>query len=490
MIRILLSLSCLWWSLPLAAQASQSSDVVRVCAVERAVALPTVPPDFTGCQTQSRRDLNPQGQLLWVEWLWYNTQVMDPPLALFISGKQSSRVYLNGVLVGQNGEPAVGKEAETAGLMDAVLPLPDELIQVGENRFHILLSAHHGWLTLSQPIHRLYVGPHHRPGNEILRHYWPSLLPFGVLVLGLFYVLISIRLNQLPAHVWWLPLMALLAATQLFVEVSRGIVPYAYPWHDLRLLLILFCSLGFGLCLLAFVLRHSRPVPGSLKAGWLLLLALMLWWVPGFDSKTFLALLVPVATALVRLLPDAWRGRQPQRLMSVLLSAFGLVMLLSVLSFMDTVYYYAVALLIFLLLGQQARSTRDQQLATLERARQLEQIIEQRQLAEHTGRITLRSAGKTEWLMIRDLAYGQAAGDYVELFDVHGTSKLYHGTLSELVEELPAAFVKTHRSYLVNSALITALQRIPTGVGEVVLSTGARVPVSKRILPHIREQLS
>lgn len=480
----------LWLAIDVFSQSTDQSDVVRVCQVISLTAVPTSPPDFSTCPQLTRGQIDPENTLMWVEWLWHNNPSGEPPLALFISGKQSSRVYLNGLLVGHNGVPGTSAASETPGFMDAVIPLPAHLILPAENRIQILMSAHRGWLDLSHPIHRLYVGPHHRPANEILRHYWPSLLPFGVLVLGLFYLIISIRLQQLPAHVWWLPVMAFLAATQLFVEVSRGIVPYTYPWHDLRLMLILLCSLAFGLSLLAFVLRHTRRMHVTLMVGWWLLLMLILWQVPGFDSKTFLALLVPVATALCCLLPEARRGRQPQRLMSVLLAVFLVVMLISVLSFMDTVYYYAVALLIFLLLGQQARRARDQQLAILERARQLEHIIEQKQLADNTDRLKLNSAGKTEWLNIRDLAYCQAAGDYVELFDLNGQVKLYHGTLSDLALELPSAFLKTHRSYLVNSALIVSLQRSPTGVGELALSNDARVPVSKRILPHIREKLN
>jgi len=475
------------------AQSFKPSETVRVCAVDGRYVLANEPPDFSQsvCQDQALHSLDPQGQLLWLELRWQVAALGDQPLSLFISGKQSSRVYLNGQLVGHNGQPARLAEDEVAGMMDAVFYLPERWTVAGENRIQLLLSAHQGLFTLSQPIHRIFVGNHHRPTNEILRHYWPSLLPFGVLVLGFFYLALVAWLNHLPSHAWLLPVMAMLAATQLFAEVIRGIVPYPYPWHDIRLMVILLCSIGFGLCLLSYVL-HSI----SIKMRWLHVLlfgavsAPLLWWVPGFDSKSVLALVLPVAAAMTYLLIARRRQSGQHDLVLLLFAGFLLMVLLNAWRFIDTIYYYYVALLVFLLMARQARQARRRQLAYQARAQQLEQVIEQQQLQQNSDRLTVRSAGKTEWVLVRELAYCKGAGDYVELVALNGQVKLYHGSLTELTKRLPSVFIRTHRSYLVNSGLIESLERSPTGVGELILTNHVRVPVSKRIMPHLRTQLS
>jgi DNA-binding LytR/AlgR family response regulator len=260
------------------------------------------------------------------------------------------------------------------------------------------------------------------------------------------------------------------------------------------LLLILACALAFGWSLLAYVLKGlpltRRWLHWTLSvAGVLLVIA----WVPGFDSKSVLAILLSVLQALAYLLWARFSRGRPLGWMALLLGLFVVMVFLNAYSFIDTVYYYYVAGLIFMLMAQQAKqASQDQQLQLKyqARARQLQQIIEQKTLQDSTEKIEIRSAGKTEWVWIKDLAYCKAAGDYVELVDQQGTIKMFHGSLTELSLRLPTTFLKTHRSYLVNTTLISALERSPSGAGQLRLSQGAQVPVSKRIMPQVREQLS
>ncbi len=486
----------------LAANATQlnQSGMARVCEVEGQGITEYQPPDFssTDCKIQSIASLDPQNKLLWVAVdldLDVEALKAKQPLGLFLSGKTSSQVFLNGQLIGNNGQPGKDATHEQAGLMDAVFYVPIERLNpANNNQLLLLLSAHHGLLSLAQPINSLSLGTYQRPNNVILRYYWPSLLPFGVLLLGSFYLILVTVMTHMPRYVLLLPLMALLAATQLFVEVFRGLFAYPYPVHDYRLLLILFCSFGFGLSLLAYVLKlvpiKKRFIHWLLHASILLVLIVV---VRGFDYKSIVAIVFPVTLALAYL-TRAWYSGQPHvRFVTLLLLGFFLMVFMSAYSFIDTVYYYFIAMLIFLLMtehAKQASQAKKLQLKYQARANQLQQVIDQHTLQDSTDQLEIRSAGKVEWVLIKDIAYCKGAGDYVELVLVNAEIKLFHGSITELSIRLPTTFLKTHRSYLVNTSLITALERNPSGTGHLILEQGEKVPVSKRILPQIKEKLS
>jgi hypothetical protein len=69
----------------------------------------------------------------------------------------------------------------------------------------------------------------------------------------------------------------------------------------------------------------------------------------------------------------------------------------------------------------------------------------------------------------------KAAGDYV---GVH-----YEASL-------PAAFLRVHRSHIVNTSFVSALERDASGVGRRILPNGLDLPMSRRILPKVRSALT
>lgn len=500
-----LILILLMWLLSINSHASKMkpSTMALVCEMSSTLLLNKFITDLTEadfsddeCETIKIRSIDPEKRLLWVK-INFNIDAemkkTNQPMGLFISGKASSTAYLNGQLIGSNGKPALLKANEIVGLMDTVLPLDKALLQESENKLIVLLSAHHGFLDLGSPIHRISLGRYQNPTDSILRHYWPSLLPFGVLLLGSFYLILMTKMNQLPHKTYMLPSMASFAAAQLFVEVYRGLFAYPYSFHDWRLLLVLLCSLGFGMCLLTYVLSMIKlKMRGQHLFALSTLITLSVVLVNGFDVKNILAILLPVVIALIYA-AFAWRkGQHNMRFVFMLLLLFLLMILLSAYAFIDTVYYYCVALLIFMLMAQQAvqvSHTKKQQLKYQARATQLQQVIDQQEAQDNTDQLEIRSAGKVEWVLINEIAYCKGAGDYIELVLLDGNTKLFYGSLSELSLRLPTTFLKTHRSYLVNTTLINSLERTASGAGKLKLSHGFNVPVSRRILPKIREKL-
>ena len=77
----------------------------------------------------------------------------------------------------------------------------------------------------------------------------------------------------------------------------------------------------------------------------------------------------------------------------------------------------------------------------------------------------------------------------MELHFTDGSARLHGGSLNELEAELPPAFLRVHRSHIVNTALVESLKLEPSGVGQLRMSSGASVPVSRRIMPTVRRTI-
>ncbi len=89
----------------------------------------------------------------------------------------------------------------------------------------------------------------------------------------------------------------------------------------------------------------------------------------------------------------------------------------------------------------------------------------------------------------------KAAGDYVELNLKDHQQRLFTGSLKELEATLPNTFLRVHRSYLVNVAFIRSLntksskQAENSGAGFLQLHDENEVPVSRRIMPTVRNYI-
>ncbi|MCA1749267.1 MAG: LytTR family DNA-binding domain-containing protein, partial [Parasphingopyxis sp.] len=71
-----------------------------------------------------------------------------------------------------------------------------------------------------------------------------------------------------------------------------------------------------------------------------------------------------------------------------------------------------------------------------------------------------------------------------------GRSELYSTSLAALERTLPETFIRIHRSHIVNTAFVSALDRDSAGTGTLRLADGDEVPVSRRVMPSVRAALS
>jgi two-component system, LytTR family, response regulator len=80
---------------------------------------------------------------------------------------------------------------------------------------------------------------------------------------------------------------------------------------------------------------------------------------------------------------------------------------------------------------------------------------------------------------VADIEYVEALGNYVKL-RARGKTHVVRGSLSALESRLdPAAFIRTHRSYIVNATRIRELVPVSHGDYTVVVEGGGRVPLSR-----------
>ncbi|WP_417486955.1 LytTR family DNA-binding domain-containing protein [Maricaulis sp.] len=472
---------------------------VRVCPANNG---DTAPPDYSAaeCRSVPIQELDPQGTHIWARLrLPLGTENLrgDGPFGLMVMGKMSSEIYVNEHLVGTNGQPGDDRRSETAGRIDASLFVPHTLVRTGDNTIDIRMSSHYGWLELASPVHAVQFGRYQDPTRIIITGYWPSLITFGVFLVGLVFFGVTTWRNEDRSTSALLAAAALFAGTELLVETARGLVAYPYPFHDVRLVLITLCAAGFGICVFAYLLERMTSL------GWqsrlvrvlavLIVLVPVVIIMPGFDGKTVGVLTTCALAGL------AWSAlwafqRKPGALgLAAAFTLFLLVLYQVGSYFLDVGYFYAAAGVLAFAMYQQAQSLvaeRRQRRLEARRALKLETALDQARQKSAPAQIQLVSAGRVDYVSTDRIVQLKAAGDYVELHFEDGRTTLYTGTLGGLENELPPAFLRVHRSHVVNTLFVSALERDAGGTGELILSNGARVPVSRRILPTVRSALA
>lgn len=468
-----------------------------VCELD---ALPTVidVANQTRCTETSLGKVNPQGKLLLVSLtIDIPTAFTDGsfPVGLFVFGKNASHVYLNDTFLGANGMPA-HDHSEIAGQMDTVYFVPENSLTKGTNQLSFVMSAQHSLVELGNPLHFVAVGIYQSPQSVIQEFSEIGLILIGVFLLGAVYfsALWFYRRERKPFALF--ALMCIIAALQLGAEIFRGLFSYPYPMHDVRLIVITACSVVFGLSLLFYTVSFSRSKHALFyfTMGTLVTLSAV-FFVPGFDFKTLLALIIPMCHGLVLSVSEAYK-RQRQDLLHWALAqcVFLITSWLATSMFHEFLYYLLVAGLLMFLFYQQARDmAQKQQQQQLDQKiiAKLEYQLAQRVTHQTPTRIEISIGGKVEMIESSRITFCKAAGDYVELILEDGSERLYSGSLKTLETLLPNTFLRVHRSYLVNLSHVESLHAAtPTHAARLELKNSRFVDVSRRLLPSVRATIT
>jgi hypothetical protein len=377
--------------------------------------------------------------------------------------------------------------------MDRAFYLPKESLKPKNNELIIRLSSHNGYVDLFHPMHFIGLAEYGDSKRFIQSHSSLSLIFVGMFILSsLYYGSLALRVdNKLNSSLLFL--MSFFAGAQLAAEISRGLVNYEYPTHDLRLIGVCLFALGFGLSLLTLL---SNKFASTHKLHWIyagaLLTSIVVLLTPGFDIKTNLAIVVPILVSFILIVVNlrrqfSWIAVKYLTVLGVFMCTVGFTFQY----FHELVFYFLVAMLLgYLFIQQASEYSMELESAQTEKAlrAKLEFKLEQMQQQQKSETINIQSAGKIEKIATQDIFYCQASGDYVEIF-LQKRELLFNGSLKSMAEQLPTTFVRVHRSYVVNIDKVTSLKREGEN-GYLVLSNDTQIPVSRRMMPQVKETFS
>ncbi|NOU50035.1 LytTR family transcriptional regulator [Pseudoalteromonas sp. JBTF-M23] len=460
--------------------------------------------NHTDCKQIALKDIDPQSKSIWVKVNFDSPnqwQSVPAPLGFYISGKAASQVYLNNQLLGYNGRPATiisgSHSNELAGKMDSVFYVPNELLKHKSNELIMHLSGHHSIIELDNPMHLFAFGQYGSPKRFIQNYSELGLILVGAFFVGaLYFFIMSLGGTDVPTYRIFAAL-CFIAACQLSAEISRKLFDYSYMWHDIRLISITTLSFIFGTLVLLY---SSKKLAKKHAVHWVyigvLITAVVLIFSPGFDTKTTAAIFIPLLISLIQLMYYWLKNKRVQTLRWLLFQfAVVITIVISAASFHEIIHFVIIGLLLCYLFVQQARDISEQQAQLHQeqtRLAKLEYKLAQNTQAKAPTKLEISIAGKIEYVNTTDIAFCKASGDYVEIFLKDSSEKLFSGSLKHLETVLPDTFLRVHRSYLVNLNEVVSLSSNMTKEGSVnmlTLTTQHTVPVSRRLMPTVKDTL-
>lgn len=105
------------------------------------------------------------------------------------------------------------------------------------------------------------------------------------------------------------------------------------------------------------------------------------------------------------------------------------------------------------------------------------------------NRVVVKDGSKIKIIPVSQVQYLEAADDYVKIFTAEGSflKKKTMGYFEQTLQSLQ--FVRIHRSYIVNTQLITRIDAYDKDNHIVLLSTGSKLPASKAGYSRLKEVL-
>ncbi|PHY17143.1 hypothetical protein CSW59_19065 [Caulobacter sp. BP25] len=419
--------------------------------------------------------VDPQGRELWIR-----STIPSPsdtqPSALYVAGVASSEAWLNGQRLGGNGVPGASARDEVPGRYQAIFPIRETVWRPYGNTLVLRLSSFHGGLRFAGPMTAIVVLPYPYPQRTALMAV--TFVATGALLAATFGFGVIHALRRTGSSLAMAG-MAGVATLQAIVESLRPLFNYPYPLHAWRMSAIWALAAAFAILLVAYVTSRFLPKARGLMIGLALGCVGATVLLPGFDNKTVWALILGVTLAV----PSAVAGvrlRLPGARPALAYLALFLALALGFPEWLADFSYFllAASLVLPLLMVEVVRLGRDDRgrEAALTRAVSL------------PDRLTVASARGVELAPLAEILAVVGADDYVELRLVGGRSLLHAARLDGLTTQLPANFLRVHRSVIANLAHVQRLER-DGDRWRLHLSEGAPLPVSRARQPAVREAL-
>lgn len=419
--------------------------------------------------------IDPQGRELWLRSV-VRRPTGDEPAALYVVGAASSEVWLNGQRLGANGRPDASRATEAPGRYEAAFPIPERMWRPADNLVVIHMSSFHGVVRLDNPVGGIMVAPYPWPSRTV-----PVAIAFiaaGALFAAAFGFGVIYSLRRTGSSLA-LAAMGGVAGLQAILESLRALAPYAYPVHGLRLVGIWVLTAAFAVLLVSYVVSRFWPQARRPLIALAVAAVGATWLAPGFDLKTVLALMVGLVLSAAVAAVAVHRRRPGARLPLAYFAVFIAIGVLFPTWLVDLSYFlFALGLVLPLLMAEVVRLGRDDQ----------EREVALTRAAARPNCLTVASSRGVERVPLGDIVAVVGADDYVELRLTNGRRLLHAARLDRLEAELPASFLRAHRSVIANLAHVRGFER-DGGRGRLLMDEGAPLPISRNRLPAVRDAL-
>ncbi|MCX7294075.1 sensor histidine kinase [Janthinobacterium sp.] len=248
------------------------------------------------------------GQLLCVERELSLAATPPSTQLLVLSALAASELWLDGVLIGSNGQPARQASGERAGDIDFAIHLQPQQLAMGTHHLRLLLSMQQVPAHLTSPFYALYLVDRQDYRAALAWYRLPPLLLAGALAAAALLFLALTLLYQRQRHWAMFAALCLAAALLLVVEIWRSITGYAYPWHLPRLYAVSALTWLFSTLLPLYFYAAYRLPRWPLAAAVLLAGVALAGALPAhFDARCWQMFLAGLAASLALNLGALWR---------------------------------------------------------------------------------------------------------------------------------------------------------------------------------------
>ncbi|WP_077401610.1 histidine kinase [Janthinobacterium sp. LM6] len=323
------------------------------------------------------------GQLLCVERDVALAATPSSTQLLVLSALAASELWLDGVLIGSNGQPARQAVDERPGDIDFALHLRPQQLAMGTHHLRLLLSTQHVPAHLASPFYALYLVDRHDYRAALAWYRLPPLLLAGALgAVALLFIALT-ALYQRQRHWAMFAALCLAAALLLVAELWRSFAGYAYPTHMPRLYAVSALTWLFSALLPLYFYTAYRLPRWPLAAALLLAGLALAGALPAhFDARCWLMFLTGLAASLALNLVALWRRLPGSRGGTLIALASCALFLLTGSQFAEGGFALVVCFLLLPLCAQLlAQLLRERSKAA--RARQLENQLLRKSMQPH-----------------------------------------------------------------------------------------------------------
>ena len=326
----------------------------------------------------------------------------NDPKGLFISLLGAYEVYLNNTYIGRNGQPASHTQPEQPGNIDSVFLLPPRLLHEGENEVTLRFSSqlrpasmtHSGIWVFADTYNNLVT-----LNQERIR--LPLMMLSGLFLVAVYSFTVYLSSHRAPAYLWFSGLSMMLVLL-IVAESWRGLFSYPYPWHLLRMEVVLWLTLITSIFLPLFFMaffHYPRKITHRVLLLLIVTYAAVIMGIEGYDSRSFILFSLGLTASFVIGIVSIKQHKQHSWLMTMGIVVFVSPVLVSRFSFMDQYFFVSfscLALLMLLVLNQTHTERQKALIQSTLTTQRLELELVKKQLQPHFILNTLTAI--EEWI--------------------------------------------------------------------------------------------